>query len=212
VAEIEFPEDSPPAFGRFTRLRPEHRAVARGTARPSVESIRRCRKYTWRSGREMLEPPTSGETERHYALGSRVAEQSAEDFHDMRTHGVLAVLVLTGSICAMPQESKSRTPERNVPAATQSDKSDEDTTVIYGRIKEVKAGKKVVVAVDKALDKTYDLTDGNATVRLAEDLAIGDRVKVMEHGKKGNKSVQIVRDVSSGNNQQDRAKPANPDK
>lgn len=65
----------------------------------------------------------------------------------------------------------------------------------YGRIKDVKAGQKIVIAIDGAPDKTYNLADAQKAIKVAEDLAVGDPVKVVESGKKGAKSVQIVRDI-----------------
>jgi hypothetical protein len=65
--------------------------------------------------------------------------------------------------------------------------------VTYGRIKEFTAGQKIVVDVDNALDKSYDLSDKEITVNLAKGLKVGDSVKVTERDVRGKKTVQIVR-------------------
>jgi hypothetical protein len=56
-----------------------------------------------------------------------------------------------------------------------------DGNVTYGRIKELMPGHKVVIDVDNAPDKSFDLTDKNLTVKLDPGLKVGDTIKVMEH-------------------------------
>jgi hypothetical protein len=73
----------------------------------------------------------------------------------------------------------------------------------YGRIKEVKDKQKIVVEIDNGGDKTYSLADPKVAVEVAEGLAVGDKVKVLETKKKSAHSVQIVRDVR---NEQERAR------
>ena len=116
----------------------------------------------------------------------------------MRVVALLA-LVLTGGLLAPAQQPAS-------PAAGQEQnrerpEDNKDIDVVYGRIKEVKAGQKIVVHVDNARDKTYDLADKNRTITVAEDLAVGDPVKVLE--AKTTKGVQIVRDVRSDSERQE---------
>jgi hypothetical protein len=66
--------------------------------------------------------------------------------------------------------------------------------VTYGRIKEITAGQKVVVDVDDAIDKSFDLTDKDVAVKLASGLKVGDPVKITERSVAGKtKSVQITR-------------------
>jgi hypothetical protein len=71
-----------------------------------------------------------------------------------------------------------------------------DPDAIYGRIKEVKDKQKIVIAVDNAPDKTYNLADAKTNVTLADALAVGDPVKVLETERDGRKSVQIARDTA----------------
>ena len=52
--------------------------------------------------------------------------------------------------------------------------------VTYGRVKEFTDGRKVVVHVDNAPDKTFDLRDGSLKVGLPKGLKVGDQVKIVE--------------------------------
>jgi hypothetical protein len=71
--------------------------------------------------------------------------------------------------------------------------------VSYGRVKEITAGQKVVIDVDNAVDKTFDLTDKDLTVKLASGLKVGDPVKITERSVAGKtKSVQIARHSGGG--------------
>jgi hypothetical protein len=75
--------------------------------------------------------------------------------------------------------------------------SDKDAT--YGRIKELTAGQKVVIDVDNAVDKTFDLTDKDVTVKMAKGLKVGDPVKVVEQEVAGKtKSVMISKHSGGG--------------
>jgi hypothetical protein len=74
-----------------------------------------------------------------------------------------------------------------------------DTDVTYGSIKELTAGQKVVVDVDNAPDKTFDLNDKSVTVKLGKGLKIGDPVMVTEHENMGKtKSVTIAKHTGGG--------------
>jgi hypothetical protein len=69
-----------------------------------------------------------------------------------------------------------------------------DTDTAYGSIKELTAGQKVVIDVDNAPDKTFDLASKDVTVNLAKGLKVGDPVKVTEHDVAGKtKSVTITK-------------------
>jgi hypothetical protein len=69
---------------------------------------------------------------------------------------------------------------------------------VTGTIKEVKDKDKIVISVDKGKDRTISLADPKMKVDVAEGLAVGDKVKIIESGKKNSKTVQIVRDVAGG--------------
>ena len=82
-------------------------------------------------------------------------------------------------------------------ARTEAKKAEGD--VSYGRIKEVTAGQKVVIDVDDAPDKSFDLTDKDLTVKLGKDLKVGDTVKVTEHSVLGKtKSAMIAKHTGGG--------------
>jgi hypothetical protein len=96
------------------------------------------------------------------------------------------------SVCpAFGQSTPSNTRTAQGSAAT-------DTDATYGRVKEMTAGQKVVIDVDNAPDKSYDLTDKDTTVTVTRNLKVGDAVKVMETDRNGKKMVQIMKDTEGG--------------
>jgi hypothetical protein len=107
----------------------------------------------------------------------------------MRSFALFTVLVFAGAVPALPQEAGKSPSDQ-----TQS-RSRKEPGATYGKIKDVKAGEKIVIAIDGAPDKTYSLADAKRTITVAEGLAIGDAVKVLETDNKNAKSVQIVRDA-----------------
>jgi hypothetical protein len=110
-------------------------------------------------------------------------------------------LLLTGSFWIPAQETKQPGPQPDEVLKAATEKS-EDVDITYGRIKELKGGQKIVVQVDNAPDKTYDLASKDRTIKVAESLAVGDRVKVFE--AKETKAIQIVRDVKAEQGQRSR--------
>ena len=84
--------------------------------------------------------------------------------------------------CATMLAGQTPTPppaDTETRARTEAKKAEGD--VSYGRIKELTAASKVVVDIDDAPDKSFDLTDKDLTVKLGKDLKVGDTVKVTEH-------------------------------
>jgi hypothetical protein len=77
-----------------------------------------------------------------------------------------------------------------VPAPTTDTSRKADVT--YGRVKEFTEGQKIVLDVNNAPDKSFDLTDQNTKVTLAKGLKVGDPVKVTERTVNGKKVVDIV--------------------
>jgi sRNA-binding protein len=74
-----------------------------------------------------------------------------------------------------------------------------DHDVTYGRIKELTAGQKVVINVDNAPDKTFDMTDKSVKVTMAKTLKVGDPVKIQEHEVAGKtKAVTITKHTGGG--------------
>jgi hypothetical protein len=100
----------------------------------------------------------------------------------------IAALLLAGSPALFGQSTK----EKAKAAA-----SDQDVT--YGRVKELTAGQKVVINVDNAPDKSFDLADKDLHVTLGKGLKVGDPVKVQEHEVVGKtKSVTIKKHTGGG--------------
>jgi uncharacterized protein YceK len=111
----------------------------------------------------------------------------------------LAALLLTGcgSLFAQTATEKVEHSAKKAKAKTKAAVSDKDVT--YGRIKELTAGQKVVINVDNAPDKTFDMTDKDVAVKLGKGLKVGDPVKVQEHEVAGKtKSVTITKHTGGG--------------
>jgi hypothetical protein len=112
----------------------------------------------------------------------------------MRIHQAFAASVLAAGLCIAQQQGQTSNPTPT-PHGVAAEAAQNDDGAIFGTIKDVKAGQKIVIDVEKGRDRTYDLADPKRTVTVAEGLATGDKVKIIESGRKDNKSVQIVRDV-----------------
>jgi hypothetical protein len=111
----------------------------------------------------------------------------------------LAVLILTGGCGLMAQTAETRAERagENTKARAKAALSDKDVT--YGRIKELTAGQTVVINVDNAPDKSFDLADKDVAVKLAKGLKVGDPVKIHEHEVAGKtKSVMITKHTGGG--------------
>jgi hypothetical protein len=90
--------------------------------------------------------------------------------------------------------SHAQTPAQTPPfvPSPRADRADHDAT--YGRVKEFTAGQKIVIDVDNAPDKTYDLSDKNTAFKLEKGLKVGDPVKVTEHEAAGKKkTIEITK-------------------
>ena len=110
----------------------------------------------------------------------------------MRLFNIPLLLVTCGVFLAQGQTTAERTKGTAKAAVS-------DTDVTYGRIKELTAGHKVVINVDNAPDKSFDLTDKDVAVKLAKGLKVGDPVKVQEHDVAGKtKSVMITKHTGGG--------------
>lgn len=101
----------------------------------------------------------------------------------------LSALLTTGAAFAR-DEKQGQAPGHT---ATENRKAD----VTYGRVKELTAGQKVVIDVDNAMDKSYDMTDKDLSMKMASGLKVGDPVKITEMDRNGKKMVSIVRDRST---------------
>lgn len=118
--------------------------------------------------------------------------------------GLVSVLLFAGVPLTMAQESKTEERHGSSTADTQRSRADADVT--YGRIKELTPGKKVVIDVDNAIDKSFDLTDKDTRVTLAKSLRVGDPVKVTETDVKGKKTVHITAHSGGGVSHGDRSR------
>src|SRR5438045_3713794 len=94
----------------------------------------------------------------------------------------LATIMLFGGSTAFAQ----------APTPTTEAKTSRKADVTYGRVKEFTEGQKIVLDVNNAPDKSFDLTDQNMKVTLAKGLKVGDPVKVTERTVNGKKVVTIV--------------------
>lgn len=111
----------------------------------------------------------------------------------------MAALLLAGSGALFAQTAKAKAEHAadKTKASAKAAVSDKDVT--YGRIKELTAGQKVVINVDNAPDKSFDLSDKDVAVKLAKGLKVGDPVKVQEHDVAGKtKSVAITKHTGGG--------------
>ena len=117
-----------------------------------------------------------------------------------------AALLLTGAGGAFgqpPPAPADRDQTRDTRARANVDK---DADVTYGRVKEITAGQRVVIAVDNAPDKTFELADKGVKVNFAKELKVGDPVKVSEQASMGKtRSVTISKHTGSSDTQRGRA-------
>ena len=106
---------------------------------------------------------------------------------------VLACGTMVFETLAVAADEKTSSAKAKVKAAVS------DTDVTYGRIKELVPGQKVVIDIDNAPDKTFDLADQDLRVTLAKGLKVGDPVKVNEHEIAGKtKSVTVTKHAGGG--------------
>lgn len=115
----------------------------------------------------------------------------------MRHVALLSALILANTFVAGAQEPQGPTPTPGQIDTKAVDEADKNTDVVYGTIKNITGGQKIVIDVDKGRDKTYSLADKKALVRVADGLVVGDPVKVLEAKVKGNRTVDIVRNAEA---------------
>jgi hypothetical protein len=111
----------------------------------------------------------------------------------------LAALVLTGCGALMAQTAGTKAEHAAETTKARAKSAASDADVTYGRIKELTAGQKVVINVDNAPDKSFDLSDKDVAVKLGKGLKVGDPVKIQEHDVAGKtKSVTISKHTGGG--------------
>jgi hypothetical protein len=113
-------------------------------------------------------------------------------------HRILLVLttifLLTGGTALFAQAPP---PPADRDQTTRARATDPDVT--YGRVKEFTAGQKIVIDVDNAPDKEFDLADKDLAVKLEKGLKTGDPVKVTERSEMGKtKAVMIAKHTGGG--------------
>jgi hypothetical protein len=105
---------------------------------------------------------------------------------------ILGTTLMFGQATTPPVEG---TPG-NTRARTEGKATDKDAT--YGRVKELTAGQKVVIDIDNAVDKSFDLSDKDLKVTMAKGLKVGDTVKVVEREKLGKTTAVTITKHSGG--------------
>jgi seryl-tRNA synthetase len=121
---------------------------------------------------------------------------------------VAALVLATGTIAfAQTAEQKAKAEGREAKSDTKAagrsvkdalNPQKTDTDAVMGRIKELTAGQKVVIDVDNAVDKEFNLADKTVKVVMAKSLKVGDPVKVTEVDQSGVKTVRIVKHSMPG--------------
>ena len=113
--------------------------------------------------------------------------------------------VLTGAISAYGQPTPGPPDRDKTTDRRARGNVDADTDVTYGRLNEIAAGQKIVIAVDNAPDKTFELNDKDVKVNLANGLKVGDLVKVSEKESLG-KTTAVTITKHSGSSATQRGK------
>jgi hypothetical protein len=117
----------------------------------------------------------------------------------MKKNASLFAATLTFAATALFGQATTPTDREHTATRTRTEAKTTDTDATYGRIKELTAGQKVVVDVDNAVDKSFDLNDKDLKVHMAKGLKVGDPVKVVEHESLGKtKSVTISKHSGGG--------------
>jgi hypothetical protein len=112
---------------------------------------------------------------------------------------VLTATFLLGTTVLFGQAPTPATDNTKANTRTRAEAKATDKDATYGRVKELTAGQKVVIDVDNAVDKSFDLNDKDLKVTLAKGLKVGDPVKVVEHEKLGKTtSVSITKHSGGG--------------
>lgn len=110
-----------------------------------------------------------------------------------------AFLLISGTTILFGQATPPAADSDRTATRARADTKKGDMDVTYGRVKELMAGQKIVVDIDNAPDKSFEMTDKDVTVKLAKGLKIGDTVKVTEHEVMGKtKSVTIAKHSGGG--------------
>ena len=107
-------------------------------------------------------------------------------------HLIAAVLLFGGTLLMGQDTSRAR-----VEGQGQADRI-ANPEVTFARVKEFNAGKKLVLDVDNAVDKSFDLSKSDPTVNVPAGLKVGDPVKITEHTVNGKKTFDVAMDSEGG--------------
>lgn len=115
----------------------------------------------------------------------------------MRKLSIIAMAAVIAGSGAVYGQTEAKEHAQSAKSKAKAAMTDTDAT--YGRVKEFTAGQKIVIDVDNAVDKTFDLNDKDLKVKLAKGLKVGDPVKVVEREVAGKtKSVMISKHSGGG--------------
>jgi hypothetical protein len=111
-------------------------------------------------------------------------------------------LLIGGAAIASAQAQPAKDATQKAGQATQkagqtAERAVTDHDATYGRVKEFKAGDKLVLDINNAPDKSYDLTKEHDVV-VAPGLKVGDPVKITETDVNGKKTTNIAMDNTPG--------------
>jgi hypothetical protein len=101
----------------------------------------------------------------------------------LSTFALATALAATPAAMAQNPQQEERTRER----------SDAEVKVIYGKLKELTKGTKIVIALENSPDREYSFNDPKTSVNVAEGLALGDHVRITESKRGENRHVEIAR-------------------
>ncbi len=111
----------------------------------------------------------------------------------------MAALSVVGAVGLSAQTATEKAEHAGSKAKAKMKAAVSDRDVTYGRIKELTTGKKVVINVDNAPDKTFEMASKDVKVRMSKGLKTGDPVKIQEHEVAGvTKSVMITKHTGGG--------------
>ena len=111
-----------------------------------------------------------------------------------------AAVVMAGGSLAFGQQPTTAERAHSAGEHTKARAKDaaSNEAVTHGTIKEFTPGQKVVVAIDNAPDKSFDLTDKDVKVTVGKSLKVGDTVKVAEHSVMGKtKTAHITKSTAA---------------
>lgn len=109
-------------------------------------------------------------------------------------------LLIGGSLTLMAQNPVTQGAEKAGQAVGQAAQSAERAVTgdaTYGRVKEFTAGQKLVIDINNAPDKNYDLAK-DKDIAVAPGLKVGDPVKITERDVNGKKTITIAMDNTPG--------------